>query len=148
VPQDYALFPHMTVAGNVDFALACADPRSSTATRRAEVAARLDALGLTALADRAPRSLSGGEQQRVALARALAARPRLLLLDAPLAALDVRSRGEVRDNLAETLAALTVPAILVTHDADDARRLGVRVVVLEDGAITQRGSWDELVSRP
>lgn len=148
VPQDYALFPHMTVAGNVDFAVACAEPGASAAARRAEVARRLAELGLAPLAGRAPRSLSGGEQQRVALARALAARPRALLLDEPLAALDVHARRDVREHLAATLATLTVPTLLVTHDADDARRFGAAILVLEEGRVTQRGSWDTLAESP
>ncbi len=148
VPQDYALFPHLTVRQNVDFALASATPRPDRATRAAGVEALLADLGLEALADRRPETLSGGEKQRVALARALSVGPRALLLDEPLAALDVSSRREVRAFLGGLLERLALPAIVVTHDARDARGLGHRIAVLEAGQITQAGTWDDLAARP
>jgi molybdate transport system ATP-binding protein len=144
VPQDYALFPHLTVRGNIDFALA-----SAGATDRA---ARIDTvlrdLELSALADRRPHTLSGGEKQRVALARAVSVRPRALLLDEPLAALDVHARRGVRDFLASYLESVALPSIVITHDSADARALGAKIAVLEEGRVTQAGTWNELVEAP
>lgn len=148
VPQDYALFPHLSVRQNVAFALASAPSRLHRRARAHRVDAVLHDLGLEALGDRRPWRLSGGEQQRVALARALSVCPRALLLDEPLAALDVRSRAEVRGFLAAYLRKLGLPTIVVTHDAADARELGHRIAVLEAGKITQTGSWEELCAGP
>lgn len=148
LPQDYALFPHLTVRENVAFALASATPSQPRAARAQQVAELLTELGLETYADRSTRTLSGGEKQRVALARALSVAPRALLLDEPLAALDVHSRGEVRDFLAAYLEKLALPTIVVTHDAADARLLGQRIAVLERGKITQLGTWEELSTTP
>ncbi|WP_437652636.1 ABC transporter ATP-binding protein [Sorangium sp. So ce1182] len=151
VPQDYALFPHLSVRENVEFAVRSAPPRRSVVDRaaRAErVDAMLNELGIAAHAGRRTQALSGGEKQRVALARALSVSPRALLLDEPLAALDVHSRREVRAFLAGYLRALALPTIVVTHDASDARLLGHRIAVLEAGRVTQTGTWDELAARP
>jgi molybdate transport system ATP-binding protein len=148
VPQDYALFPHLSAGQNVEFALECAAPELTPAARRREAEALLSELGLGALGGRRPRALSGGEKQRVAHARALAASPQALLLDEPLAALDVHARREVRAFLASYLERLALPTIVVTHDARDARALGDRLLVLEGGKVTQSGTWDELLSRP
>lgn len=146
VPQDYALFPHLNVEENVAFAFA--SMRRSRAERTQKLLALLSELGLTAHRARRIQNLSGGEQQRVALARALSVEPRALLLDEPLAALDVHSRREVRASLATHLARVALPTIVVTHDAADARKLGDRIAVLEAGRITQTGRWDELVAAP
>lgn len=148
VPQDYALFPHLTVRENVAFAVhSAARPQE-----RAQAADRIDAalrdLGVSELAARRTQSLSGGEKQRVALARALSISPRALLLDEPLAALDVHARREVRGFLATTLRSLALPTLIVTHDPADARALGDRIAVLEAGRLTQVGTWDELVRQP
>jgi molybdate transport system ATP-binding protein len=147
VPQDFALFPHLSVRANVAFAV-----RSSARRRPADLDAQVDAalaaMGITALADRHTTSLSGGEKQRVALARALSVKPRALLLDEPLAALDVHARREVRAFLAETLRTLALPTIVVTHDPQDVRVLASRVVVLEAGRVTQAAPWQECVARP
>ncbi|MFI5298826.1 MAG: ABC transporter ATP-binding protein [Polyangiales bacterium] len=148
VPQDYALFPHLSVRENVAFAIASAPDASDRRAQTERCDATLADLGLTELADRSPRSLSGGEQQRVALARALSVGPRALLLDEPLAALDVHARGEVRGFLATTLKRLVLPTIVVTHDAADARALAHRMVVLEAGRVRQVGTWDELARDP
>lgn len=148
LPQDYALFPHLTVRENVAFALASATPNQPRVERAQQVAKLLTELGLEAYADRRTRTLSGGEKQRVALARALSVAPRALLLDEPLAALDVHSRGEVRAFLAAYLEKLALPTIVVTHDAADARLLGQRIAVLESGKITQLGTWEDLSSAP
>ncbi len=148
VPQDCALFPHLTARGNVEFALASAPSRLVPKARAARARALLDELGLGAQAERATHGLSGGEKQRVALARALAVGPRALLLDEPLAALDVDARHEVRAFLATLLARLDLPALVITHDAADARTLGHRIAVLEAGRLTQTGTWAELAARP
>jgi molybdate transport system ATP-binding protein len=144
VPQDYALFPHLTAAEQVEFALS--QPGRRARTRRAHEL--LESLGVLAVAARKPAQLSGGERQRIALARALALEPRALLLDEPLAALDVSARGSVRGFLREQLRALGLPAIVITHDAQDARMLADRVAVLEAGRIVQHGSFTELAAAP
>lgn len=144
VPQNYALFPHLNVRGNIEFALESAN----VAGDAKKVESYLHGLGLQALSERFPRQLSGGEKQRVALARALSVNPRALLLDEPLAALDVSARQEVRQFLSGYLRKLGMPTVLVTHDAADARVLGDRIAVLESGRITQTGSWSELVAQP
>lgn len=148
VPQDYALFPHLSVRENVDFALASASPPPSRAERTQRVDTVLHDLGIASLASRRAPTLSGGEKQRVALARALSVQPRALLLDEPLAALDVHSRHEVRAFLAEYLRKLALPTVVVTHDAEDARALGQRIAVLEAGKVTQTGTWAELAGAP
>jgi molybdate transport system ATP-binding protein len=147
LPQDYALFPHLTVARNIEFALGCRGTLGR-AERRERARALLGDLEIVALADRAPATLSGGERQRVALARALAIEPRALLLDEPLAALDVGARRAVRGFLAATLARLGLPAIVVTHDAADAVALGDRIAVLEAGRIVQTGTLADLRAAP
>jgi molybdate transport system ATP-binding protein len=148
VPQDYALFPHWTVRENIDFALSSTPSAPDREERAQRVAAVLADLAIRELAERRTQSLSGGEKQRVALARALCVRPRALLLDEPLAALDVHARREVRTFLASYLRELGLPTLVVTHDAADARQLGPQIAVLEAGRITQRGSWDELARAP
>src|SRR5215218_7532176 len=134
--QDYALFGHLSAWRNVAYGLRDV-PR---ARRRAEALALLERFGVAALADERPGRLSGGERQRVALARALAAQPRALLLDEPLAALDARSAASAGRELAGLLRELQVPAILVTHDFAEAALLGDAVAVLDAGRIMQRGS--------
>ncbi len=148
VPQDYALFPHLSVRENVGFAIDSGAGRMKAADRAGRIESVLRDLGLDSLADRQTTSLSGGEKQRVALGRALSVRPRALLLDEPLAALDVHSRTEVRDFLGAYLRKVALPSIVVTHDAADARQLGDCVAVLEAGRVTQTGTWDDLASRP
>jgi molybdate transport system ATP-binding protein len=148
VPQDFALFPHLTVRGNVAFAVGSASPEARRVEREGRVDAILRELGLGPLADRHPATLSGGEKQRAALARALSVQPRALLLDEPLAALDARARQDVRVFLASYLRTLAVPTVVVTHDAADARALGGTVAVLEAGRVVQQGAWGELVARP
>jgi molybdate transport system ATP-binding protein len=148
VPQDYALFPHLNVRANVEFAIRSADPACSRAHARARAESMLGELGLSAHAARGTDTLSGGEKQRVALARALSIRPRAMLLDEPLAALDVHSRRQVRGFLGDYLRSLELPTVVVTHDRDDARALASRIAVLEAGRITQVGTWEELAERP
>ena len=146
VPQNQALFPHLSVLENAAFGLRAARVPAAEARRRASAA--LERLAIADLAGRRPGSLSGGQQQRAALARALVLEPRLLLLDEPLAALDVRTRRSVRGELRRLLGALPCTTLLVTHDATDALALGERVAVLEGGRLTQYGTRDELLARP
>lgn len=148
VPQDYGLFPHLSVRENVRFAARSAVSRASRSERDQRVDARLSELGLEALAERSVRTLSGGERQRLALARALAAEPRALLLDEPLAALDLHARRDIRAFLAGYLRRLGLPALVITHDPADARALGGPLVVLEHGQMVQSGSWAELEAAP
>ncbi|MDX3236559.1 ABC transporter ATP-binding protein [Streptomyces sp. ME03-5709C] len=144
--QDYLLFPHLSALDNVAFGPRCHGvPR---ARARAEAAAWLERMGLAEHAAARPRRLSGGQAQRVALARALATRPRLLLLDEPLAALDARTRLEVRSQLRRHLADFEAVAVLVTHDPLDAMVLADRLVVIEDGGRVQEGTPADIARRP
>ncbi|HEX2155157.1 MAG TPA: ABC transporter ATP-binding protein [Acidimicrobiia bacterium] len=136
--QDYLLFPHMTVEANIAFG-------AGAKHRAAEWVERLD---LVELVNRRPGELSGGQAQRVALARALATGPDALLLDEPLAALDVESRHGVRATLAGYLADLDIPIMLVTHDPIDAALLSDRMVILEEGRVTHEGDLAEVTRRP
>jgi thiamine transport system ATP-binding protein len=131
--QDYALFPHRDVAGNVAFGL---ETHATAAAQRKERVAQVLALvGLPGYGSRRIDQLSGGEQQRVALARAVAPRPRLLMLDEPLGALDRSLRTHLLDELAGLFAQLGLPIIYVTHDQEEALALGDRVAVLNAGRL-------------
>ncbi|TMQ18846.1 MAG: ATP-binding cassette domain-containing protein [Deltaproteobacteria bacterium] len=143
LPQDYALFPHLTAVRNVAFGI-----RGRRADRLDKARALLERLGVGAVADRLPAALSGGEQQRVALARALAPSPRALLLDEPLAALDVESRGSVRAFLVAELRAQQRPFIIITHDREDIRAFDAPVAVLERGRVVQRAEPAALEKSP
>ena len=144
--QDLLLFPHLTVRDNVAFAQRV---RLGGWARAREVAeAWLDRLDLRALADRHPGALSGGQAQRVALARALASEPAVLLLDEPMAALDVEVRDEVRADLAGHLRQFGGPAVVVSHDRADAVALTDDLLVVERGRVVQRGSLAELAAAP
>ena len=134
--QDYALFPHLTVAGNVRFAA------------RRDRPDLLESLGISRLADVRPARLSGGERQRTALARALAREPRVLLLDEPFGALDPITRQQVRTELGDLLARLSLPALLVTHSFEDATALAARVGVIDHGRVVQLASPAELIADP
>jgi ABC-type sulfate/molybdate transport systems ATPase subunit len=136
LPQDYALFPHLSVAGNVRFAA------------RRDRPDLLERLGIAHLAGARPAELSGGERQRVALARALARDPKVLLLDEPFGALDPITRSQVRDELAETLAAIRLPTLLVTHAFEDASVLSDRVGVIDQGRIVALDTPAALQDRP
>jgi molybdate transport system ATP-binding protein len=148
VPQEYALFPHLTVRQNVAFALGSGERRCPRKERAGRIDAVLNELGIQSQGDRLPRTLSGGERQRVAIARALVTEPRALLLDEPLAALDVHSRKQVRDFLASYLSRLAIPTVLVTHDPTEAQLLARQLLVLECGRVSQGGTWEELAARP
>jgi len=142
--QDAALFPHLSVRENVRFG-----PR---ARGRAADAATADSLlrrvGIGHLANRSPRTLSGGERQRVALARALAIRPRLLLLDEPLSALDQPTREEMRAFLQDVLADLDIPAVHVTHDRDEALSIGDDLAIIIGGRLAQAGPAGQVTAAP
>jgi molybdate transport system ATP-binding protein len=140
-PQEYALFPHLTVLENVTFG-------SPGPAGRARAGAVLDQLGLAPLASRRPNALSGGERQKVALARALAAEPRALLLDEPLAALDADTRETTRGLLADTLRRLAIPSLVVTHEMRDVLALGGPVVLLEAGRVRSVGGLEEFRTAP
>ncbi|WP_225810991.1 ABC transporter ATP-binding protein [Streptomyces spinosus] len=144
--QDYLLFPHLSALDNVAFGPRCQGVRKAEA--RAQAATWLDRMGLAAHAGAKPRDLSGGQAQRVALARALATRPRLLLLDEPLAALDARTRLEVRAQLRRHLAEFEAVSVLVTHDPLDAMVLADRLVVVEHGRVVQQGTPADIARRP
>ncbi len=144
--QDYLLFPHLTAAANVAFGIRGRGATKADADKRA-----LEWLGRMGLADKAeskPRQLSGGEAQRVALARALATSPRLLLLDEPMAALDVGTRGSVRHQLRRHLAEFAGSCVMVTHDPLDAAAIADRLVIVEAGRIVQQGTLKEVTTRP
>jgi molybdate transport system ATP-binding protein len=144
--QDYALFPHLTVIENIAFG-----PRSLGASKKdAQIESRvqMNSLGITELADQKPGQISGGQAQRVALARALATQPDVLLLDEPLAALDAQTRESVRTELDRQIKAFAGCVVFVTHDPFDAMLLADRVIVLENGVITQVGTPGELAARP
>ncbi|WP_404961590.1 ABC transporter permease [Streptomyces sp. 147326] len=146
VPQDGALFPHLSALANTAYGLrARGVPRAGA---RREAQAWLDRLGVGHLAQRKPAQLSGGQAQRVALARALAARPRLLLLDEPLAALDQTTRARVRHTLRTHLAGFGGVCLIVTHDPVEAVSLADRVLVLADGRTLQDAPPAEVSRHP
>ena len=144
--QDYLLFPHLSALDNIAFGPRCQGVAKRAARRRA--AEWLDRVGLAEHAAKRPRALSGGQAQRVALARALAVRPRLLLLDEPLAALDAHTRLDIRARLRRHLAEFDGVAVLVTHDPLDAMVLADRLVVIEDGRVVQQGAPAEVARHP
>jgi molybdate transport system ATP-binding protein len=144
--QDYLLFPNMSALENVAFGLRAR--RSSKAAARTAAMQWLDRLGLAELADRRPAQLSGGQAQRVALGRALAIDPRLVLLDEPLAALDVGSRAEVRRDLRRHLHGASCATLVITHDPVDAHALADRVVVIESGQVRQEGVLSDIALHP
>ncbi|MBI4329619.1 MAG: ATP-binding cassette domain-containing protein [Chloroflexi bacterium] len=144
VPQSYALFPHLTVRQNVAYGLTGLPQREV----EERVASLLTVFGLTGLAERSPRNLSGGEAQRTALARALAPQPQLLLLDEPFAALDAELRRALRRELRTHVAERQAPTILVTHDREEAIALGHSLIVLDRGRQVAEGPPLSLLTRP
>jgi iron(III) transport system ATP-binding protein len=141
IPQNVALFPHLSVAANIGFGL----PRD----KRADAVARLlDLVDLTGYARRRPHQLSGGQQQRVALARALAPEPDLLLLDEPFTALDADLRARVRCEVADLLRRAGITAVLVTHDAQEALAFADTISILSAGQVIQSGTPDQLHTEP
>ncbi len=144
--QDYALFPHRNVTENVGFGLRMQGLSNPEIALR--VAEALEQVNLSAFAKRRVTDLSGGEQQRVALARALAPRPRLLMLDEPLGALDRALREQLSEELRRVLHASGIPAIYVTHDQEEAFAIADRLVLLHEGRIEQEGSPAAIYTRP
>ncbi len=144
--QQYLLFEQMSVLENVAFGLRARGLRAAEARDRAR--RWLDRFGLAEYAGSRPRALSGGQAQRIALARALATDPRVLLLDEPLAALDVGTRAAVRRDLRRHLTSFEGMRLLVTHDPVDAWALADRVVIVEEGRVVQTGSLSEVTARP
>ncbi len=144
--QNYALFPHMNVFDNVAFGLRMA--KYDQATIDQAVAQALQLVQLSGLEKRRPAALSGGQQQRVAIARAIVNKPRVLLLDEPLSALDHRLRKQMQKELKQLQRTLGITFILVTHDQDEAFSMSDRVVVMHDGRIEQIGSPMEIYEEP
>ena len=142
--QEFALFPHLTIADNVAFGLK-ALPRAE-ALRQAQV--MLARVGLQHYADDYPHILSGGEQQRVALARALAPRPAVVLMDEPFSGLDVQLRETMQEETLGLLRETRATAVIVTHNREEAMRLGDRVAVMRDGRIVQVGTAEDLYRNP
>ena len=144
--QQYALFPHMSVRNNVGYGLRMRGVPRAEIHRRVEEA--LDMVQLADLHARSPRQLSGGQQQRVALARALVNRPRVLLLDEPLGALDLKLRREMQLELKHLQTRVGITFIYVTHDQEEALTMSDRIVLMRQGRIEQVGTPREIYDRP
>jgi putative spermidine/putrescine transport system ATP-binding protein len=144
--QSYSLFPHMTTLENVEFGLRMRKVQGTERHARAHEALKM--VGLGAFAERFAHQLSGGQQQRVALARALVTRPRVLLLDEPLSALDAMVRVSLRDEIRRIQTELGITTVFVTHDQEEALAVADRVAVMKDGVIEQIGTPEELYTTP
>lgn len=144
--QSYSLFPHLTAAENVSFGLRMRG--AGRAERRRRAGELLDLVGLGPLAGRFPHQMSGGQQQRVALARALALRPRVLLLDEPLSALDAKVRLTLREEIRRVQQDLGITTVFVTHDQEEALSMADRVAVMRAGRLEQVAEPAELYARP
>jgi len=144
--QSYALFPNMTVAGNIAYGLRMAGKPKAEINQR--IKEMLALIHMEDFSDRYPAQLSGGQQQRVALARALAIRPRVLLLDEPLSALDAKIRIELRQEIRRIQQQLGITTIYVTHDQEEALSISDRIVVMSKGKIEQIGSSSEIYNFP
>jgi putative spermidine/putrescine transport system ATP-binding protein len=144
--QDYALFPHMNVRENVEFSLMLKKVDKATRAREAEAALELVKLG--GYGDRRPGQLSGGQRQRVALARAIVNRPKVLLLDEPLGALDLKLREQMQEELKALQKTLGITFIFVTHDQGEALSMADRVAVFNFGKLVQVGTPEEIYTRP
>ena len=142
--QDHALFPHLSVAANIAFGLG----HLPAAAQRDRAALWAGRLGLAGHLDAFPHQLSGGEQQRVALARALAPEPRVMLLDEPFSSLDSRLRDQIRDETVAVLKQAGTATLLVTHDPDEAMRMGDRIAIMQAGRIEQLDSPGRVYARP
>jgi putative spermidine/putrescine transport system ATP-binding protein len=144
--QDYALFPHMTVGQNVEYGLRV--KKVPTADRRARVHEALELVRLSGFENRRPGQLSGGQRQRVALARALVNRPRVLLLDEPLGALDLKLRQQLQVELKRIQEEVLITFIYVTHDQDEALTMSDRIAVMDQGRVLQVGTPNEVYDEP
>ncbi|RYE11106.1 MAG: ABC transporter ATP-binding protein [Hyphomicrobiales bacterium] len=144
--QDYALFPHMNVRDNVAFSLMLRKLPKAARHRAAEEA--LEMVRLSGYGDRRPGQLSGGQRQRVALARAIVNKPKVLLLDEPLGALDLKLRESMQDELKALQKSLGITFIFVTHDQGEALSMADRVAVFNDGRVQQIGTPEEIYRRP
>jgi putative spermidine/putrescine transport system ATP-binding protein len=144
--QSYSLFPHLTVLENVEFGLRMR--RVAKAERRARATEAIEMVGLGTHGERYAHQLSGGQQQRVALARALVTRPRVLLLDEPLSALDAKVRVQLREEIRRITRELGITTVFVTHDQEEALAIADRVAVMRAGRIEQIGTPEELYSTP
>jgi iron(III) transport system ATP-binding protein len=144
--QDLALWPHLTVRQHLEFVLTSA--RVSAAEQPRRIERSLGQVGLSGKDDRRPGELSGGERQRVAIARALIVRPRAVLLDEPLASLDVALRQELLSTFRALFRDAGLTGIFVTHDLREARALAASVLVIEEGRVVQTGTVDEVVAAP
>ncbi|MFJ3232999.1 ABC transporter ATP-binding protein [Streptomyces sp. NPDC086787] len=144
--QSYSLFPHLDAVDNVAFGLRMRKVR--TAERRARATELLELVGLADKGERFPHQLSGGQQQRIALARALALRPRVLLLDEPLSALDAKVRLTLREEIRRLQQELGITTLFVTHDQEEALSVADRVAVMRDGRLEQCAEPAELYGRP
>ena len=144
--QSYALFPHMSVLDNVSFGLRMQKTDKREAAKRAQE--MLDLVQLGEMAKRKPNQLSGGQQQRVALARALVNKPKVLLLDEPLGALDLKLRQEMQTELKSLQRELGVSFVFVTHDQEEAMAMSDRIAVMNEGKLLQVGSPSDIYERP
>jgi iron(III) transport system ATP-binding protein len=142
--QDYALFPHLSVAANIEFGLTHLPPASRAAT----VQRLLETMQLSAYANAYPHQLSGGQQQRVALARALARAPTVVLMDEPFSGMDPSLRAAIREDLLTLLRAAEATVLLVTHDAEEALWMADRLFLMKDGRIVQGGTPQDLYFHP
>ncbi|MFV0486960.1 MAG: ABC transporter ATP-binding protein [Vibrio fluvialis] len=144
--QSYALFPNMTVAGNIGFGLKM--QRLDKATMAREVAQVIELVALQGKEDCYPHQLSGGQRQRVALARALVVKPRILLLDEPLSALDAKIRKHLRQQIRDIQKELNLTTIFVTHDQEEAMTMSDRIFLMHQGKIVQQGSPESIYTQP
>lgn len=144
--QHMALWPHKTIAENVAFGLEV--QKAPKSTRRAAADRALDRVGLSGWGDRYPDELSGGMQQRVGLARAMAADPDILLMDEPFSALDPLIRKDLQDEFLMLSREMKKTTLFITHDLDEAMRMGDRIAVMKDGRIVQTGTPENIVLRP
>ncbi len=136
--QDYALFPHMTIKKNILYGAR----RKGFTIDSPFLEKLLDVMGIKHLLNKYPKNISGGEKQRVALARAIATQPKLLLLDEPFSALDKQTKDECHNELLHLHKLWNIPVILVTHDLEEAKKLGNRILYLEKGELVERLSYD------
>ncbi len=144
--QDYALFPHMTVGENIEYGMRVA--KVSRSERRSRAAEALEMVRLGGYEARKPGMLSGGQRQRVALARAIVNRPRVLLLDEPLGALDLKLREQMQVELKGIQGEVGITFIYVTHDQDEALTMSDRIAVFNEGRVEQVGAPAEIYERP